>query len=178
MSKPGPSARAASSTSDRSTLTPTLMFAANTIGIARAMVAQRGFLRVVEPGGADDGGDAVPRARGKVRERARRTREVDEDVGRATAASTSEPTDHAGTPTLAGVASDAQGFRRHRVRRQARARVVREHGFDQRLAHASAGAGDRDLGEGAHWRLLPRAARTPSHRAAVGTAAPWDRTPS
>ena len=65
---------------------------AKTIGIVRAMAGERVLLRIVEPGGTDDGGNTVPRARGQVRERTGgRVKSISTSAARE-AASTSAPT--------------------------------------------------------------------------------------
>ena len=146
MSNAGPSARAADSTSDSSTLTPTLMLAANTIGISRAESRR-----------------AAPSARHRVRScrpprrpawRAHAARCASVPSGRvksistsarASAASTSVATRMPVTRPQAFARVAADGGAAGDVERGGRVQPgLRQHRLDQRLAHAAAGAGDRD----------------------------------
>ena len=68
-SKPSASERAATSSSFRTTLTPTLMFGAMTIAMCSACAAISAFWAGVEAGRADDGGDAELAAEREVGER-------------------------------------------------------------------------------------------------------------
>ena len=118
---PGPSCAAAARPATAARRRPRSCSRAKTIGTAARSCASVGLLRVVKPGGADDGADAVPRAGGDVRERALGPREVDQDVGAAQRRVDVVADDDAGgaAEALAGVAAERRRCPRRRAPRRA-----------------------------------------------------------
>ena len=108
--------------------------------------AERRLLRGIESGRADDGRDPLARARGEVRQRAVRAREVDEDVGaRERRIDVGGDRDAGDAPAgsrprrdpTAGLPATSSAAREREPR-------LRQHRLDQRAAHPAAGAGDGD----------------------------------
>jgi hypothetical protein len=131
------------------------MFAACTIGIALAWRASASLLRGRETRGARDQRHAMLRACGRVHQRAVGPREVDQHVGVRERRVDVVADRDAGRAAERSSRVLADRARAGDVERRGELEVGRiERALDERLAHAAAGAGDRDADPG-----------TPSRRA-------------
>ena len=102
-------------------------------------------LRVGEPGGSDDGARAVPCAGVDVGERSLGSREIDQHIGGTRRRIDVAGDDDAGGATAAFTRVVSDEWARVDIeRRRQHELTVGQHRLDQRLAHAAAGAGDRD----------------------------------